>query len=218
MKALLLKNGHQTWSLEILAIAGIFLFNELVGFGIRYSSQVALVISLILITFFLKKRHLTWADLGLRFPQNWLKAILLFILCVATIGLTFNFVIQPLFPSGANDINQGFTLTLSEMLFQLVVIGIGTAAIGEELLFRGYLLNTINQLIGKNSIGTILAILLQALFFAILHSGVQGMISAGIIGIILGVFYILSDRNLLVVMAAHAVPDALSIIGSYQNQ
>jgi membrane protease YdiL (CAAX protease family) len=92
------------------------------------------------------------------------------------------------------------------------------AAIGEEMLFRGWLLNTLNEVFGNNMIGTTGAVIIQALIFAVLHSGIQGMISAGTIGLILGIFYVASNRNLPVVMVAHAVPDVLSIVGSYQSQ
>ncbi|MDH4058689.1 MAG: CPBP family intramembrane metalloprotease [Cyclobacteriaceae bacterium] len=204
--------------IELIGIALLFTINKFFFSAVQYSSQVTLVISLVLITFFLRRRKSSWKILGLKTPEKWWKAIIYFILCVATIAVVFNFVIQPLFPHGANEISQGRTISFGEMLFQLIVIGIGTAAIGEEMLFRGYLLNTINQLIGKNVWGTVAAVLIQAFIFGILHSGMQGMISAGVIGLILGIFYLLSGRNLIVVMAAHAVPDILSIIGSYQNQ
>ena len=201
---------------EILIVAFIFLINELFLSSIRYSSQMVEVFCLLLITYFFRKRGISWKDVGFKRPQNWWHAIAYFLLCVLSIGLIFNFIIQPLFPHGANSI--GSSKSLNEMLFQLIVIGIGTAAIGEEMLFRGFLLNNINHLLGNKYASTALAILLQAFAFAILHSGVQGMVSAGVIGIILGIFYVVADRNLWVVMAAHAVPDILSIISSYQNQ
>jgi len=185
---------------------------------IKYSSQIAEIICLILITYFLMKRNTSWKDLGLRIPKKWPLAFLYFVFCVISIALIFNFVIQPLFPHGANEINGGRAITFNEMLFQLVFIGIGAAAIGEEMLMRGFLLNNLNEIFGKNLLGTASAVLLQAALFAILHSGIQGMVSAGVIGLILGIFYIISGRNLIVVMAAHAVPDILSIISGYQNQ
>lgn len=203
---------------ELFIVGLIFILNELFFTGVRYSSQVALVSSLLVITYSLRKRNSSWSSMGFCWPANWTRAIASIVLCVVTIGLVFNFIIQPLFPHGANSISKGTETSLYEMLFQLIIIGIGTAAIGEELLFRGLILNNINKIIGKNFVGTVVAILLQAFVFAILHSGVQGMVSAGVIGIILGVFYIISGRNLIVVMIAHAVPDILSIIGSYQNQ
>lgn len=207
-----------TLLLEIIAVALIFLINKWFFNGIKYSSQVAEIISLILITFFLARRNTSWMDLGLRKPKKWLPALLYFVLCFISIGLIFNFVIQPLFPHGANEINGGNEISFNEMLFQLLFIGIGAAAIGEEMLFRGFLLNNINEILGKHFFGTASAVLIQAFLFAMLHSGIQGMVSAGVIGLILGIFYILSGRNLWVVMAAHAIPDILSIISSYQNQ
>ncbi|HWA35403.1 MAG TPA: CPBP family intramembrane glutamic endopeptidase [Cyclobacteriaceae bacterium] len=127
-------------------------------------------------------------------------------------------MIQPLFPEGANVISGGQPVTFSGMLFQLVVVGIGTAAIGEEMLMRGFVFNNLNDIFGRTISGTTAALLAQAALFAILHSGVQGIVSAGAIGLILGFFYLLAGRNLLVVIAAHAVPDVLSIISSYEGQ
>jgi len=204
--------------IEIGLVAGVFfVVRELFG-SVIYRSQIAEVFCLFLITFLLKRRNSSWRELGFRLPDRWLKAIGYTILCVVTIGLVFNFIVQPMFPQGANDINAGTGISFNHMLFQLIVIGLGTAAIGEELLFRGFVLNNLNDFLGRNALGTAGAVVLQAVMFGLLHSGTQGMVSAGVIGLILGVFYILANRNLLVVMAAHAVPDALSIISSYQAQ
>jgi len=203
---------------EILVVAAVFLLvRELLG-AFKYRAQVAEVTCLVLITFMLRSRGSGWRDLGLRRPDHWGKAIGLFALCVLTIGLVFNFVIAPLFPHGANDINAGAAISFSETLFQLIVIAIGTAAIGEEMLFRGFLLNNLNQVFGQHKLATVAAVLAQAVIFGLLHSGVQGMVSAGVIGLILGTFYVLAQRNLWVVMTAHAVPDVLSIVSTYQGQ
>ena len=212
------KNKKAILMAEILSVASIFVLNRLFFTGVKYSSQVAEIICLVLITYFLTKRNTGWKDLGFRLPERWPAAVAYFFLCVLSIALVFNFVIQPLFPHGVNEINGESAITFNEMLFQLIVIGIGTAAIGEEMLMRGFLLNNLNELFGRNFPGTAGAVLIQAILFALLHSGVQGMVSAGVIGLILGIFYILAGRNLLVVMAAHAVPDILSIVSTYQNQ
>ncbi|MGK2925870.1 MAG: lysostaphin resistance A-like protein [Lysobacterales bacterium] len=210
-------NKKARLGLELIIVSLIFMgFRAL--FEFKYASQVGLVLCLIVITVLMKYRNISWKDLGLRRPKPLWKAIVLTVLCVISIGVIFNFVIQPLFPHGAHDINQGQAISLGEMLFQLFFIGILAAAIGEEMLFRGYLLNTLNEVFGKNLIGTTGAVLVQALIFGVLHSGVQGMISAGTIGLILGIFYVASNRNLPVVMVAHAVPDILSIVSSYQSQ
>lgn len=213
-----MKNEKIKLLIEIILVASIFLLVRWLLSSIKYSSQIAEVICLVLITYLFAKRKTRWSDVGLARPKNWLKAMGYTLVCIATIGLVFNFIIQPLFPHGANDINNGDQLSFNEMLFQLFFIGIGAAAIGEEMLFRGFLFNNINALVGNNVFGTILTILLQAFVFGVLHSGVQGMVSAGVIGIILGTSYILSGRNLLVVFVAHAFPDVLSIISSYQSQ
>ena len=206
--------------IELIIVATLFLTVREIfkNLEIKYSSQIALAVSLLVITFILNKNAITWRDLGFRRPDHLGKAILLTVLCIVTIGVTFNFIVAPLFPEGANEINGGGTISFYEMLFQVIVIAVGAAAIGEELLFRGFLLNWLNKITGKNTIGTTMAVIFQALIFALLHRGMQGIVSAGIIGVILAIFYLLSNRNLIVVMAAHAVPDLLSVISSYQNQ
>lgn len=212
--SLTIQRSNKSLIFELLIVGVLFLLVRELLASFKYASQVAELVALTIITFQLRSSDSSWKDLGLRKPQNWFKAIGLFVLCVATIGLTFNFIIAPLFPDGANDINGGQVISTGERIFQLIVIGIGTAAIGEELLFRGYLLNRLNQLIGPGFVGTIIAILVQAVIFGLLHSGIQGMISAGVIGLILGGFYVASGRNLWVVIAAHAVPDILSFAQS----
>lgn len=213
MKQLLHTKNRKVQLVKEIALIAFLFFSIRTLFGsIKYSSQIAEVISLIVITYLLKRRDTNWRNLGFSKPKNWLLALLYFIICVISIGVIFNFIIQPLFPQGANEINHGASISFNEMLFQLIFIGILAAAIGEEMLFRGFILNNLNELFGRNNIGTALAVFIQAFLFAILHSGIQGMVSAGVIGLILGVFYLISGRNLLVVMAAHAVPDILSII------
>lgn len=204
--------------IELIVIGIVFFIVKSTITGIKYSAQIAEIICLVLITYFLYRRKSSWKELGLRKPKNWLKAILLAVLCVATIAIVFNFLVQPLFPEGVHDINQGKPISKGEMIFQLIFIAIGTAAIGEEMLMRGFVFNNLNEIFGFGFVGTIGALILQAAIFAILHTGIQGMVSSGIIGLILGVFYLLARRNLLVVIAAHAVPDIISVITTFQAQ
>lgn len=205
---------------EILVVALIFMGIRTVAkfLDIKYASQIALVVALTIITVFLKKKNSSWKDLGFRKPDSWRLSLLYIVLCVASIGIIFNYVIAPLFPEGVNDINRGEAISYYEMLFQVFFIVIWAAAIGEELLMRGYLLNALNDLFGRSVVGTAGAVVLQAAIFAVLHSGIQGMISAGVIGVILALFYLLAKRNLIVVMVAHAVPDIISVISTYQSQ
>ena len=100
-------------AIEIVVIAAIFFaVRELAG-SLPYPSQIAEVVCLVVISVLLNMRGTGWRDLGFRLPGNWLKAIGLTILCVVTIGLVFNFVIQPLFPQGANEINDGKAISFT---------------------------------------------------------------------------------------------------------
>jgi len=83
----ILRNKKHILLIEILIVAIVFsVIRELLE-SIKYSAQLALVISLILITVLLKRRNRTWKDLVFKRPDSWLMAILYFVLCVASIAL-----------------------------------------------------------------------------------------------------------------------------------
>lgn len=89
-----------------------------------------------------------------------------------------------------------------------------SAGIGEELVFRGYFLNRFVDLFGNNTWSWIIAIILQAVVFASGHAyqGITGVISAGITGIIFGVMYIASRRNLWLTVVTHGVFDTVAFL------
>ena len=102
--------------------------------------------------------------------------------------------------------------------YLITVVWFG-AALGEELLFRGYLLNRLVDCTGSNKLGIIIALILHAVIFGMLHiyQGLAGVIATGCIALIFGSVYFIIKRKLFPIIIAHGIINSLSLIGLYLN-
>jgi membrane protease YdiL (CAAX protease family) len=100
-------------------------------------------------------------------------------------------------------------------LWFLLPISWGSAAIGEELLARGFLLY---RLEGMTNTAT--AILLQAAIFGVAHfyQGLPGILTTFLVGLVFGVVYVKCGRSLLPVIIAHGVIDTIAVTVLYMGR
>jgi len=84
----------------------------------------------------------------------------------------------------------------------------------EELLDRGFLMNWIEKLFSKTSFATAIAVILQAVIFGFRHSNdfSERSLTVGIIGLVMGIAYMVSGRNLWPLIIAHMVLNTLSML------
>ncbi len=121
---------------------------------------------------------------------------------------------------------SNFAAVKGNLRFALVMIALlwVLAAFGEELVYRGYLMNRVADLIRGTSTGWIVSLfLISALFgFAHYQQGLTGIIEEGSDGLILGLIYLASRRNLAIPIVAHGVCDTIDIallfLGKYPGQ
>ena len=99
--------------------------------------------------------------------------------------------------------------TILDLLYTLLVIAV-VPAIGEELLFRGYL----QQKIGDWLKNPHFSILLTGFLFSLIHLEPYGIIPRFVLGVLLGYLYYWSG-NLWLPILAHFVNNAQAIIFSY---
>jgi membrane protease YdiL (CAAX protease family) len=103
--------------------------------------------------------------------------------------------------------------TLSGFLLDIVFgVWVG-AAIGEELFFRGMLLSKFTTLFGGGRSALVLAVLAQAIWFGAGHAsqGVSGMIMTGVIGAVVGTYFVTRGRRALIpLMIGHGFIDTVS--------
>ena len=85
------------------------------------------------------------------------------------------------------------------------------AFIGEEILFRGYLINRFIDLVGESTPGKFLIVILTGAAFGFVHyyQGSRGVVAAGIVGIFQSIIYLSHQRKLVVPIIAHGVFDTI---------
>ena len=87
------------------------------------------------------------------------------------------------------------------------------AAFGEELVYRGYLMNRVADLGRGTRTAWIVSLLAISALFGFSHyqQGLTGIIEEGSDGLILGLMYLAYHRNLAIPIVAHGVCDTIDI-------
>ena len=205
---------------EILALGAVFAFAKLVWANLEAGfvtpGTVFILAGLVLIWALQRRRGAGLAALGLRRPESWKIFTLVFL---GTLGLTFVIgvfgvpMLQGIF--GDTDVPlvpESSTVPLFLIWLRIMV----TAAFGEEVVFRGFLLGRLESLFSGAPFATGLAVLAQAILFGLAHyaSGMVTVITAGLIGLVFGAAYIRGGRNLWPLILVHAIPDTISLLQS----
>lgn len=191
------------------------------------AGSIAMWCGIFIATFFMKKQNITWKSRGFNLPadgKNWFKAIGIAML-VVVIVLAFMAAVVPIISSVLDvtipkSSTDRFEFLLGNpvylAVYLLVVIWIG-AAVGEELLMRGFLLNNLISLFGERKAGVISAVVLHATIFGMLHisQGIPGIISTGIVAVIFALVYLYIGRKLFPLIIAHGLINSLALIGYY---
>lgn len=186
------------------------------------------IVAVILIAIFLKLSGQTFADLGFYRPKRiWLVLVsALFLVVLQIFGLQFVvFFATKGFEAFELDHELYRHLQGSELaLVGWLTIVWTAAAFGEEIFFRGYLIQRITTLLGGGTAALWLAVAGQAVLFGLGHAyqGPVAIIGTGMGAFMFGAFYVLSGpllggRNLWPVIIAHGFIDTLGLTLIYFN-
>lgn len=101
----------------------------------------------------------------------------------------------------------------ARLALQLLAYAWISAAIGEEILFRGFLLHQLTAIFGTGNKTRLAAIVAGGVVFGLAHAmqGPFGIVMTGIVGAIFGWAWFRSGRNLWAMMLAHALVDTYGI-------
>lgn len=187
------------------------------------AGSIAMWSGIFIATYFMRKQDISWKDRGLTLPtgkKQWLRSLGI-ALITSVIVLIMMAAIVPLISS-----LLGFTIPESStdrfeflidnallfVAYLIVVIWLG-AAVGEELLMRGFLLNNLLSLFGKGRSRSVLAILLHSAIFGMLHisQGVPGIIATGIVGAIFATIYLFNNQKLFPLIIAHGIVNSIGL-------
>jgi hypothetical protein len=116
--------------------------------------------------------------------------------------------------SKSDDLVLGMLVMQSpwEMLFSLLVMAV-VPAIGEELVFRGVVQQTIQKWIGRPNV----SVFLTAFVFSLVHFQVQRFFAIFFLGLVLGYLFYWT-KNLWVSIAAHFFNNAMQVVVAFFMQ
>jgi uncharacterized protein len=202
---------------ELAAVVMLSLFGMIVGALTPWtvlSPILGMVVPLVAATWFLHRQGTGWRNLGFPRRMPFRRFLYLTLGVVAAIYLVTAFIMVPLLRwFGAPPVDTSLLVNLIEddltlYLLFLIPVGWGSAAFGEELLLRGFVLDRFALLFGTHR-----AVVLQALLFALGHAyqGVTGMVNLFVVGLLLGIVYLRAQRNLWPAIVAHGIIDTISI-------
>jgi membrane protease YdiL (CAAX protease family) len=166
-------------------------------------------------------RRMGWKAVGLTRPASWPKTVLVaFVTAVAlqaislwiTVPLATRLTGQPPDLSEFHELIGNAKLAL----FGLALIW-SLAAFGEELVYRGYLLNRVADLGGGSRAAWAVSYVVISVAFGLGHwyQGPSGVIDSTLTGLALGGIYLALGRSLWPVILAHGFTDTLALAMVY---
>ncbi|MEO1135580.1 MAG: type II CAAX endopeptidase family protein [Pseudomonadota bacterium] len=185
-----------------------------------YASPFGMLGGVVAALLFIGLRGERFSEFGFR-PVG-LRATAIIVITLIALAFAIFIVLEPHLESlfGPVDLSifnplEGDT---SLYLWMLAASWIG-AAFGEEVVYRGFIMTRIAQVFSLSMSGWIIAIFMQALIFAVMHSyqNTAGMIEVFLYAIALGVAYLAGGRSLWPVIVAHGLVDTIAMTDFYQG-
>lgn len=201
----------------LLEVGGIL--GALTGF-VPLSPILSVLLPLAAATWFLRRDGQRWRGLvfgrALRASALVGYAVLALVAVYAAVfALGFALKALGLPPADYSQLQVLLEGDLAMYLWFLLPISWGSAAIGEELLARGFL-----QYRLEGMTNTALAVLLQAAIFGVAHfyQGIAGILTTFLVGLVFGTVYVKCGRNLLPLVIAHGVIDTIAVTALFMGR
>lgn len=180
--------------------------------------MIVLPIGAVLVLLWVRISKTPWSAIGYAKPKSWLTTISTGII----FGIAFKFfmkaLMMPLF--GADPVNQYYHfLAGNKVLLPAAIWAMLAAGFGEETVFRGYLFERLEKLLGASRTIKYLIIVSTAVLFALSHyasQGIAGMEQALITGLAFGIIYSLT-KKIWIAMIAQAAFDLTALAMIYWN-
>jgi membrane protease YdiL (CAAX protease family) len=169
----------------------------------------------------LRIRGLRWRDIGLARFRSWSVTLGLGAALGVAMELLQLFVTQPLLVSVTKrdpDLSFFRRLVGNPKLLVLMLLLVWTlAAFGEELIWRGFVLNRLAEFGNGTKAAWVTSLILMSIAFGFAHyeQGITGIIDEGFMGFLLGLAYLACDRKLAVPIIAHGVQDTVDMVLFY---
>ena len=208
---------HGLFAAELAAFVAIFVFDDWVPV-----SKTPFLFAVAWLSLWL--RGVTWRSLGFAAPASWPRTLALGVAAGVSMWAFEFFVVQELLAALTGDYPDlhefaGLVGNL-ELLLVLLAANFVLAALGEELVWRGYALSRVAQLLGASRAAWAAALLIVNVAFGLAHlyQGFTGVVETSLAGLLLGALYLACGRNLVAPMAAHFVSNTIDFALIYAGR
>ena len=206
------------WVVIELVLAALIIVAGLLGFVPLSSTPFLLVVASV----FLWWRGPGWRAIGLHRPSNARLALGFGI----AVGVGYQFLglylIEPLIAHVTSgelpDVSQFRSLIGNETLLAFwLAMSWTLAAFMEEMVYRGWLMNRLAELLRFSTNGWIAGALVSSALFGVVHfyQGASGMIATGLSGLVFACVYLATDHNLWASILAHGFMDTVGFLMIY---
>jgi membrane protease YdiL (CAAX protease family) len=205
-------------ALEFVVGAGIVIAHNV--FRVM-PNEVPILVAMALLSMRLRAGGWDWEQLGFKRPRSWGRIVAIALTAAAVRIVAGDWLIEPAAqhfwpppkaPAGAEELKGHL-----QLVFLYLPIVWGFAAFGEEIAYRGYLLNRGAESCNATKAAWWTAVLASALLFGLGHyyKGPAGVADSTFAGVVLGTAYMASGRNLWTTVLAHGFIDTVGLFGAY---
>jgi membrane protease YdiL (CAAX protease family) len=204
--------------LELAMVAAVYVADQR---HLIYFSKVPYLLALGWIS--MAVRGVRWRDLGLRLDPRWMMLLFAGLIAGVAMEALELFVTQPLLVklTGNYPDLSSFHSLIGNLKLLLILIAFAwvVAGVGEEMVWRGYLMNRVADLVGRSKAGWTVSLVLVSATFGLAHfqQGLTGVVENSIAGVFLGLLYLASGRNLIVPIIAHGFGDTVDFLIIYSG-
>ena len=177
------------------------------------------ILGLMIVSLLIRREHIT--TVGFKRPESWLGMVGFAFVSVFFLQLFDVGVIMPILNhlTGKTIDYSGFASLQGnlEQLLLLLILSWTLAALGEEIVYRGYLQKLLGDLFGNNMLGVLLAIGISSLLFGLAHieQGVIGVVVTTVDALFFSWLKRKFDNNLWASILAHGFYNSIGMIVFY---
>jgi predicted membrane protein len=213
------RGALQTALTDLVLVVGVLVIvkQSVLPFSIVFAGPASTFSAMLVGTFLLYRRGSNWGELGLRWPESWLRTIGLsvgiFVAFLATVAASTAIAdlwFEDIGTSGRFDFVEG-NLAAYAMIMALVWTH---GSFFEELLFRAFIITKLSDTLGGFRGAGVVAAMIAAIFFGYRHyyyQGVHGAIVTGCIGLLFGLIYLcLRKTSMLPLILVHGAANSIA--------
>jgi len=220
------KTGSRAYFVDLaIYLSAMFLIREVYfpSLGFLANGLFWSLTTLVVATWRMRARGVNWSALGLSKPENVKRVVVATaaILGMAVASIVIFEILKDQFSWGLSPdtstesaVSKFGNLKGNWTLFFSIIPLIWLESLLEEVLDRGFLMNWIERMFSSTFPATVIAVILQAVIFGFRHSNdlSERSITVGLIGLAMGIGYVVFGRNLWPLILAHCALNTMSML------